>query len=561
MSKFVKYEQLKSKSIDELKLISQQIRETLIELSKTSSIHLSSNLGIVEISTALLYCFCSPKDKIIYDTGHQCYVHKMLTDRFDKITSIRKDNGLSGFFEPNESIHDFVSLGHSGTSLSIASAIENVSKNNYVVVVIGDAVLNNGLFFEAINDIGNKQSKIIIIINDNGMSISKNVGATNNMLNKTPSEIKAFFNALNIDYLGVYNGNDLHTVITALNKVKTLVNKGPIVLHLKTVKGYGLKVAEKDSVGLYHSNQINNDNKKSYGQIAADKLLQLIKKDKKIKVINPAMTLSTGFLELSLSHKDNYEDVGIAEEHAVTKASGYSLIGYKAFLITYSTFLQRTYDQILHDVSRLNLPVTFLIDRCDISYGDGDTHHGIYDIGFIKTIPNSIIANASNDIVLNRLIDMAYANKKFPFFIRYTKEACKLKKSYPKFNFGDWVYEINNKSNNLIISYGHVINEINKHVIDNNHDCDLINAIFVTYFNKQKIKEVISKYKKVFVFEKTYYQNCLYDEIAKLCFQENINIELISINIKNNEIGFGSKESLDKKSNIDIKTFFNTYFN
>ncbi|WPL37984.1 1-deoxy-D-xylulose-5-phosphate synthase [Malacoplasma iowae] len=561
MSKFIKYDEITKKSIDDLKTISKQIRKTLIELSKTDSIHLSSNLGIVEISIALLYCFNSPKDKIIYDTGHQCYVHKILTDRWDKINTIRKSGGLSGFFEPLESEHDFVSLGHSGTCLSLASAIANNNLNNFTIAVIGDAVLNSGISFEALNDIGCKQTKIIIVINDNGMSISKNVGAINNMFNTNDKLVKSFFNALKINYLGPYNGNDLSSVIEALNKAKKLVKNGPVVLHLKTIKGLGLKEAENDLVGLYHSNQIEIEKHPTYGKVAANKLSKLLECDNKIKIINPAMTLSTGFLDLSLKFKDNYEDVGIAEEHAVTKASGYSLMGFKTFVVIYSTFLQRTYDQIIHDISRLDLPVTFLIDRADISYGDGNTHHGIYDVGFIKTIPKSIVANASNNIVLSRLIDLAYDNKKSPFFIRYTKDQCEHKENYSDFNFGDWVYEIDKKSKTLIISYGHLINEIKNEIDLNKYDTDLVNAIFVTCFDRKKVVNMISKYKKIFVFEKVYYQNNLYDDIARMCFEEKINVQLISISIKNNNVGFGSKNIVDLKNNIDVRTFFKKYFN
>lgn len=562
MKKFVKYEELKNKTIGELQSISNDVRKYLIELSKINSIHLSSNLGIVEISIGLLYCFDSPKDKIIYDTGHQCYVHKMITNRWDKIHTVRKQNGLSGFFEPSESIHDFVSLGHSGTSLSLASAIASTKEDKYVISVVGDAALNNGMIFEALNDIGNRQTKMIIIINDNGMSISKNVGAINNMLNSNESLIKSFFNSINLNYMGTYNGNDISLVVDMLKKAKTEVMNGPIVLHFKTTKGLGLKEAENDTVGMYHSNNkvSKKNNSKIYGDIAADKLIELLKLNNKIKILNPAMTLPTGFLNLATSYVNNYEDVGIAEEHAVTKASGYAINGYKTFIILYSTFLQRTYDQIMHDVSRLRLPITFLIDRCDISYGDGDTHHGIYDVAFIKTIPNSIISNASNNFVLTRLIDLSYENKSNPFFIRYTKENCALVNNYKNFNFGDWVYEIYNQTDFLIISYGHIINEIKEKIVKNNFNCDLINAIFIKPINSEKILKIISKYKKIFVFENVYYQNCLYDDIAIICFENNINIELISINIKKSEIGFGDKKTIDVNNGIDVDNFFKKYF-
>ncbi|MDE6645971.1 MAG: 1-deoxy-D-xylulose-5-phosphate synthase, partial [Malacoplasma sp.] len=432
------------------------------------SLHFSSNLGIVELSLALLYVFDSPKDLILYDTGHQSYVHKMITNRWNKMDSIREYGGLSGFQNPSESEHDLISTGHSGNILSICQGyIENSeNKNNFLIPVIGDAALSNGLAFEALNNISFNKTPMLIIVNDNGMSISKNVGGLHKMMSKIQmskvvfwtekflkkslykSEFgkkiywfifkcfekitgffkeKNFFEKLGFHYFGVIDGNNLKKVIHVLKRLKNLVKFGPIILHVKTIKGYGLKEAESDESGLFHSLNLSKLSVKedpSYGEVAANFLEKLILYNNNIKIINPAMTLSSSFLELSQKFPSNYEDVGIAEEHAITKAAGIALTNKKVFVSIYSTFLQRGYDNVFHDVSRLELPIVFLVDRADISYHDGDTHHGIYDLGFLKSIPNTVICSPSNKYELEKLISLGYENKKGPFFIRYSKDVC-----------------------------------------------------------------------------------------------------------------------------------------
>ncbi|BAC43863.1 1-deoxy-D-xylulose-5-phosphate synthase [Malacoplasma penetrans] len=600
IDKIPNYEDFKKMKLHELLDLAVLLRKKIIDISENKSAHLSSNLGIVELSMALLYVFDSPQDLIAYDTGHQCYVHKMITDRADKISTIRESNGLSGFQEPNESIHDFISTGHSGNILSICQGFieKNNSKSKSVIPVIGDAAISNGLAFEALNNIAYNKTPMLIIINDNGMSISKNVGALHKIMSKFQmsksvfltekilrkilfkkewskkiywsiyksfSKLskffkgKNFFESLGFHYFGVIDGNNLKKTINVLKRIKNIVPFGPTILHVKTIKGLGYKEAELDDKGLYHSLKLSdpnlNSNNQTYGSVAANFLEKLIEYDNNIQIINPAMTLSSNFLNLSKKFPNNYEDVGIAEEHAVTKAAGMAIANKKVFVSIYSTFLQRSYDNLLHDVARLELPITFLVDRCDLSYSDGDTHHGIYDIGFLKSIPNTIITCASNKFELERLIILAYQNKSNPFFIRYTKEKCEDIEVKKEFSFGSWVYALQTKeSKTCIISYGDIINDLKKEI--KTKSIDLINAVFITNYQKENVLRILSTYKNIYVVEKVFDSNCLGDDLIILANENKLSCNIKKINIRNNKIGFGNKEDIDKKLNIDMNSIF-----
>lgn len=599
--KIPEYSELKKMNISELKIVAELVRKRIIEISKNKNTHLSSNLGIVELSLSLLYVFDSPKDQIVYDTGHQSYVHKILTDRNNLINTIRDDNGLSGFQNPLESDHDLISSGHSGNILSICQGyIENMeNKDNFIVPVVGDGAISNGLTFEALNNISYNKTPILIIINDNGMSISKNVGGMHKMMSKiqmsksiyvlekflrkilfkrkwsekiywfiynvfasvsTFFKGKNFFEKLGFHYFGVVDGNNIKKTTHVLKRVKNLVKFGPVILHVKTIKGYGLKEAELDDNGIFHSYQLNKNNNNitkstTYGEVAANILDILISYDKNIRIINPAMTLSTNFLNLSLKYPNNYEDVGIAEEHAISKSTGMLLADKKVFISIYSTFLQRGYDNVLHDIARLKLPAVFLIDRADISYSDGDTHHGIYDVGFLKSIPNTIICSPSNKEELEQLIIMGYENKTNPMFIRYSKDKCESVTDSKKLAFGSWVYVVKKKeAKTLIVSYGDIINDLKNSI--GSKELDLINAIFITGYNKEQLEKIFSKYKKIYVVEKVYDSNCLGDDLINYAYVNKKDCIIEKINIKTNDIGFGSRKIIDKKLGIDTDSIF-----
>lgn len=587
--------ELKSLDNNELVELASSIRQKLIDLSKNKKIHLSSNLGVVELTISLLKNFNLPLDKINYDTGHQCYIHKILTDRNDLIDSIRDENGISGFPDNNESVYDFISTGHSSNSLSISQGyIENKNDQNYLVTVIGDAAISNGLSFEALNNISYNKTKMIIVLNDNGMSISKNTGAlyqafskmknTNfsfglekiminsigqskfgkkvcysifNFFNKLEKFFfgKNIFQSLNMNYIGPINGHNLNKLDKAIQRAKWYSNKGPVILHVKTNKGFGLDDT-KINDPAYHSIKLNsNVDDSSFSYNVAKKLFDVLINNNDIKIINSAMTYSVGTEQLEKNFPYKYEDVGINEEHSVSKSCGIYFANKKPIVMLYSTFLQRTYDQIHHDIARLRIPAIFLLDRCDISSSDGDTHHGIYDVGMLKSIPNTIIATPSNTDELNELIDLAIANEKDPFFIRYTNRFSNYENSVKeKIKIGTWKIIQNKKSKSCVISYGDYVNVIKDKF--NNLDVDIINAIFQTIKKEDYILDMIKNYKKIYFYERIYNSGTIYNDVISIINKYNLKIECKLYCFNKAKIGIGTEDSINKKTNMDLEYLY-----
>lgn len=546
-------QELKKYNINELKELCVFIRNKIISLSFEKSIHLASNLGVVELSTSLLYVFDSPNDKIIYDIGHQTYTHKILTGRYINLESIASYNGLSMFQEPCESVHDLISSGHAGSILSIAQGYcEHKKNNNFIVTVIGDASIVNGIVFEALNNISNNQTKIIIVLNDNGMSISSTVGGFKNSCNN--NKIKNFFNSLDIEYIGIVDGNNIEELVNVFKKIKNSEINKPILIHVKTIKGLGETNAENDSLGKYHHTQIPIVEKnESYGYYANQYLQLKTSINNDIFVINPAMTYGSGFEEYAKNYKNNYEDVGICEEHALAKAVGIAKTNKKVFVVIYSSFLQRAYDQLHHDISRLNIPITLLIDKSEIAYKEGDTHHGIYDLAFLKTVPNTTITCPSSRYELNKLIDLSLLNTNNIFAIRYSKSKCIDRQHNIDFEYGDWIFmQKKDNSKTLIITYGDLVNNLVDYY--NNKEVDLLNAIFLTNYDKQNLIKILQNYKNIYVVENVYYVNNLYFDIVKLLYESKICLEIHSICITNSKIGFGQKDIIDKQINMDIES-------
>lgn len=329
----------------------------------------------------------------------------MVTGRFDRMRSIRETNGLSGLQDLNESKYDYYAGGHTSNSLSVASGLvfsnQLLDKEQLIIPVIGDGSIANGIAFEAINNISFHHHKMIIILNDNQMSISENFGEFNKLLTNLKDDQTNFFRQLNYEYLKIEDGHDLDQIFAGLEKAKELVKQKPVIVHVKTIKGKGIKQAEADLIGTYHnSNRSNKTYQDQSGFIAASYLEAKLKEKKQFCMINPAMTYATGFIDLIKKYPKNYIDVGISEEHALSMASGVSLNQVPVFLPIYSTFLQRSYDQLIHDLSRLNLGINLLIDRCGLNGTEGSSHHGIFDVGMIKNTPHAKIYAASNQIVL-----------------------------------------------------------------------------------------------------------------------------------------------------------------
>lgn len=466
---------IKKLTLYELKTLAGEIREEIVSVVKSNGGHLSSNLGIVETTLALYYTFDFPSDKLVFDVGHQCYCHKILSDRKQKFSTIRLDGGISGFQDAEESEYDAFSTGHAGTSIAVSlglcTARDKLNQDNYVVNVIGDGALVNGLSLEAITAKHFKPNKYIVILNDNGMSISKNKNGFYRFITKQTfkksyvksknlikrifgnSFITKFFikirnllkrifgrgrtfDKFGFKYVGVINGNDLGKLIKVLKNVKEFSSHRAVFLHLSTTKGKGMACAEEHS-DLYHG--VGKELKNSDGGFAsalADKLNDVIEKDNKVIAITAGMKDGTGLIKVEEKHPDNVFDVGIAEEYAVTYSAGMAKGGLKPIVCIYSTFLQRAYDQILHDVCLQNLPVIFCLDRAGLVGADGKTHQGVFDLSYLTHLPNMTVLCPTDEKELGIAIDYALSLNS-PVAIRYPKDAKNI--DYTMQPFPNWL--------------------------------------------------------------------------------------------------------------------------
>lgn len=459
----------------DLPLLSEEIRESLVNTVANTGGHLGAGLGVVEITIAIHYIFNTPKDKLIWDVGHQCYPHKILTGRKDKMLTIRKGGGLSGFTKMSESKYDAFGAGHSSTSISaglgMAAARDIKGETNNVVCVIGDGAMSGGMVYEAMNNAGALKSKMIVILNDNEMSISKPVGAMSSYLSRLVSgnsynavrefgkKIVQYFPAsveklvkrseiyfrsfysrsslfadLGFYYIGPINGHDFNSLLPVLKNVRDSKHQGPILIHVVTEKGKGYEPAETasnkmHSVGKFDiatgKQQTLTSGETTYTDVFSKTLIAEAKKDDKIVAITAAMPNGTGLSEFAETFPERFFDVGIAEQHAVTFAAGLACEGFKPFCAIYSSFLQRSYDQIIHDVAIQNLPVRFAIDRAGFTGGDGVTHAGIYDTAFLSCIPNMVLMSPSNKDEMCAMISTMAAYNDGPIVTRYTKGDCK----------------------------------------------------------------------------------------------------------------------------------------
>lgn len=460
-------------NIEQLKGLSKDIRHFLIEnLSKTGG-HIGPNLGVVELTIALHKCFDSPKDKFIWDVGHQSYVHKILTGRADQFSTLRQYKGLSGFPKMCESEHDIWETGHSSTSLSaamgMAIARDLKGEKSFIVPIIGDGALTGGMALEALNHIGHEKKDLIVILNDNEMSIAPNVGALHNILGRlrtankyqwakdelesllkkipavggklaaTAERLKdsmkyflvsgMFFEELGFTYLGPVDGHNYEALFEQLQYAKK--TKGPILLHVITKKGKGYKPAENDTIGTWHGTgqyKIETGDlikpvnaPPAWSKLVSDTVLKLAKKDERIVAITPAMPVGSKLEKFAEELPNRMYDVGIAEQHAATVAAGLATQNMKPFLAIYSTFLQRAYDQVVHDICRQNLNVFLGIDRAGLVGADGETHQGVFDIAFLRHIPNIILMMPKDENEGQHMVNTAIKYNDGPIAMRFPR--------------------------------------------------------------------------------------------------------------------------------------------
>ncbi|NBK46450.1 1-deoxy-D-xylulose-5-phosphate synthase [Staphylococcus delphini] len=463
---------LKSLSVKELEALSHDVRQFLIQTCAVTGGHIGANLGVVELTIALHKHFNSPEDKIIWDVGHQSYIHKILTGRGHQFETLRQYRGLCGFPKLKESDHDVWEAGHSSTSLSaamgMAKARDILGKKNHIVPVIGDGALTGGMALEALNNIGHDRTNMTIILNDNEMSIAPNVGAMHNMLGRirmnqgynrlkfdaesilsrlpggsrlreSADRIKdslkylvvdgAFFEELGIRYIGPVDGHNFEELENALTAADS-INK-PVLIHVVTNKGKGYHPAENDKIGTWHGlgpykletgEQIKGQTQgPSWSQLMSDEILSYAKKDRRVVAITPAMPVGSKLTKFQSELPEQFFDVGIAEQHAVTMAAGLAIEGMKPYVAIYSTFLQRAYDQVLHDVDRQNLNVIFGVDRSGLVGADGETHQGVFDVGFLTQFPNMIVMMPKDENEAKDLVYTAMHHEQGPIAIRYPR--------------------------------------------------------------------------------------------------------------------------------------------
>lgn len=433
---------LKKLSIDQLQQLSEEIRSILVKTVAKNGGHLAPNLGVVELTVALHYSYESPKDKLIWDVGHQAYTHKILTGRLNKFHTIRQYQGLSGYLKRDESPHDIFGGGHVGTAVSAALGIaeaRDLKKQKFqVVAIIGDGSLTNGETFEGINNAGNSESDITIVLNDNKFSISKNVGGIAQYLERLSSvrfsddpstDIESIFHALGFTYLGPIDGQNIEAMIDAFKLAHEI--KGPKLIHVLTKKGNGYSYSENNPAAFHsvspfilESGKVAKDTKNlTYTKAFGNTIIKLAKSDPKIIAITAAMPAGTGIDKFAKEFPDRFFDTGISEEHAVTFAAGLATEGFKPIVAVYSTFLQRAYDQILHDVALQKIPVIFAIDRAGIVGADGPTHHGAFDLSYLRNIPGMAILAPKDENELQHMFYSASVYNKGPIAIRYPRGA------------------------------------------------------------------------------------------------------------------------------------------
>lgn len=426
---------LRSFSLEELQQLAGELRAEIIQVVSAQEGHLGASLGVVELTVALHYVFNTPEDLLIWDVGHQAYGHKMLTGRRAAFTQLRQWEGLSGFPKREESSFDPFGTGHSSTSISaiLGMALAHEHEERQHIAVIGDASIASGMAFEALNHLGTTQANVLIVLNDNAMGIDPSVGALKHFfehLSPQDHNKENLFTHLNIAYTGPVDGHDLPTLIQTFAELKKL--KGPRLLHLRTTKGKGLATAEADQVSFHApgkfdplSGKLNKnvqEGKTKYQTVVGKTLVNLFENNSGLMAITPAMPTGSGLSELMDRFPNRCLDVGIAEQHAVTLAAGMATQGLLPICVIYSTFLQRAYDQIIHDVALQNLPVLFCIDRAGLVGHDGPTHHGVFDLAFLRTLPNITLLSPRNEVQLRHfLYTLTHRPLKGPVAVRYPR--------------------------------------------------------------------------------------------------------------------------------------------
>lgn len=596
---------IKDLSYEELNELSSQLREEIIDKCSINGGHLSSNLGTVELTVALFNSLNLPKDKVIFDVGHQAYTYKLLSGR--NLDSLRQKDGIDGFQKKDESKFDCYEAGHSSTSIGAGmgfSLTRDLEGEDYkVVCVVGDASIANGVSFEALNNLNNFKHQLLIILNDNEMSISNPVGGFNKTLQKIrvsrnyvksknrykkimkrfkfllplyrfTSKLKDFivslifkpnfFEYLGVYYYGIVDGHNIKKLTKAINFVKDF--DSPVILHVKTKKGKGYKYSEGDKSGKWHSISSFNketgelvnkkeENKAGFAEIYSSLLDKAMEKDKKIISINPAMSYGSSLDELMKKFPQRALDVGISEEHSLVFASGIASNSFHPYVSVYSTFLQRSYDQISHDVARMDLPVTIMVDHCGLVGRDGETHQGIYDYAYLSSIPNMTIAMAKDAKEANKLFNFSLTYS-HPLAIRYPvtnviKQNEIIKDSL---TYGQWDILSKDESKNIaVITFGPKVDEI----MNKNLNVTLVNAIFNYPINNEVLKGLLD-YKTIVIYDPYGCENGFANTVSLSLYELGYKGNVRKISLPLEFIKKGSIEEQEKQYKVDLDSLIDT---
>ena len=595
---------LKKIELDKLDLLSSEIAEYIKKVVKKLGGHYSSPLGVVDLTIALHWVYKTPEDKLIWDVGHQAYAHKIITGRREEFANLRQKDGISGFLKRDESDHDIFGAGHASTSISaalgMAHARDNKKGNNNVVAIIGDGAATGGMAFEGLNNLGYHRTQLTVVLNDNSMSISNSVGALsryltkvvtnptynkirndiwnlsgliseseNNivrrLLKKTEEGIKGLltpgilFEELGLRYIGPVDGTNINDMIDVFKSVKKMEN--PVLVHVHTKKGKGCNDAENNSIKYYSLSapSISESSIPSYSKVFGKSIVALAK-DYQFNCVTAAMEIGTGMDEFTNQFPNRYIDVGIAEEHAVTYAAGLSAGGILPIVAIYSTFMQRAYDQIFHDCLLQNLPIIFCMDRAGVVGEDGPTHHGLFDIAFLRTLPNIIITAPKDGNELHRLL-LTGIHSKAPFSIRYPKGNCILydeSKQFESIKIGDW--EILNDGKDIaILAVGSMVAtaiDVLEKLKMEKINITLINCRFIKPLDVQKLNNIYKKHKTIITLEEGTICGGFGSSILEYFSNKNKNIDILIHGFKDEFIQHAKREELLEDAMLNCDSIY-----
>ena len=587
---------IKHASIEELEALAQRIRDRILETVSRNGGHLSSTLGATDLIVAMHRVFDVEKDPFIFDVSHQAYAHKLLTDRWDRFATLRQADGISGYTKPSESPYDYYVAGHSSTSISLAvgaaKAIRLKGEARIPVVLIGDGSMSAGMVYEALNELGDRKYPVVIILNDNEMSIAKPIGAVSKLLSQTMAspfyqKVKAkvekmlehfpdsatymakrfeesfklitpgvLFEEMGIEYIGPVDGHDLGTLIETLEVAKSIGK--PVIVHAQTTKGKGYEIAEGTKehwhgVGpfdLETGQSLKSTSAKSATKIFSETLLALADEDEKVVGVTAAMPSGTGLSPLIEKYPDRFWDVAIAEQHAVTSMGPLAKEGFKPFVAIYSTFLQRGYDQVIHDIALMNLPVVFALDRAGIVGEDGETHQGAFDIGYLRTVPNMTLAAAYNETSMRKLMRFA---KDFdtPIAIRYPRGAFLAEDGdVPEYELGKahMVYE--GKNGVLLIGYGNGVGralKVRALLLEKGIDAAVLDLRFVKPLDREALATLAGTYKEWFVLSDSAAKSGVASAIGEYLCEAGIDVSLHTFEYPDRFIPHGKTRDVEEK--------------